>query len=240
MTAPVDWLTQRPIAHRGLHDGNVAIWENTLGAFDAAIKRNFAIEMDVQLSADGRAMVFHDAKLERLTQHKGAVVAHDATTLAGFSIGGTADKMPTLARTLTHIGDRVPLVIEMKDNGSHNGHLAKAVAEDLDGYAGRAAAMSFAQDLVAAFAAHQTGRPVGLTAEGIGSKAMTEHEKAIALGVDFVSYHVKALPNPFVQKVRSMGLPVITWTVRTPEDVALTRTYADQMTFEGFDPDTLN
>jgi glycerophosphoryl diester phosphodiesterase len=61
------WLTAQPIAHRGLHDASRGAEENTLGAADQAAARGFAIECDVQASADGEAMVFHDDALDRLT-----------------------------------------------------------------------------------------------------------------------------------------------------------------------------
>lgn len=235
--ADTGFLTARPIAHRGLHDGNKARWENTASAFDAAIARDFAIELDVQLSADGVAMVFHDDTLDRLTDREGPVAAWTAASLGALPVGGTADTIPTLAETLTRIGGRVPVVIEMKDNGARNSELARAVADDLADYGGPCAVMSFEHDLIAAFAATGSPVPVGLTAMGTGEAALASHESAFDLGIAFVSYHVAALPNRFVETVRSRAMPVITWTVRTPEEVALTRAHADQMTFEGFDPD---
>lgn len=237
--ADLSFLTARPIAHRGLHDGNARRWENTHSAFEAAIAGDFAIELDVQLSEDGVAMVFHDDALDRLTDETGPVSGRSATALADIAVGGTGDRIPTLAETLSRIGGRVPLVIEMKDNGTRNDVLARAVARDVSTYRGPAAVMSFELGLVSAVIETGTSVPIGLTAEGIGEAALTRHEAALELGVSFVSYHVAALPNRFVEKVRAAGMPVITWTVRTADDVARTRAHADQMTFEGFDPDML-
>ena len=86
MAAP-DWLTARPIAHRGLHDRAASRPENTLAAARAAVAGGFAIECDVQLSADGEAMVFHDAALGRLTEAREAVAAGGA----GGGYGGCSD-----------------------------------------------------------------------------------------------------------------------------------------------------
>ena len=233
----LSFLTHKPIAHRGLHDGNQDCFENSLSAFDAAIAGDFAIELDVQLSADNKAIVFHDRELDRLTAESGTVAARSASELRHIMLGGTSDHVPTLAETLERIDGRVPVVIEMKDNGARNSELAKAVASDLEDYDGPAAVMSFDHDLLAAFSDTGSDAPLGLTAEGIGAHALAEHNKALAYGISFVSYHVKALPNRFVDHVRKeLGLPVITWTVRTPEDVEATRLHADQMTFEGFHP----
>jgi len=105
--ADLGFLTARPIAHRGLHDGNNARWENTLSAFDAAIARNFAIELDVQLSADGVAMVFHDDTLDRLTGETGPIGERPAGELGTVGVGRTADTIATLAETLARIGGRL-------------------------------------------------------------------------------------------------------------------------------------
>jgi glycerophosphoryl diester phosphodiesterase len=233
-----EFLTRRPIAHRGLHDERAGRMENSPSAFEAACLRDFAIELDVQLSADKVAIVFHDETLDRLTDQTGPLAGRTAAELGRIKLGDTSDFIPTLAATLALIDGRVPVVVEMKDNEARNIALAGAVAAELAGYTGPAAVMSFAHDLLSAFRETGSAVPLGLTAEGIGTPAFVEHEKALARDISFVSYHVKALPNPFVTRVREeLGLPVITWTVRTPEDVAATRDYADQMTFEGFDPD---
>jgi glycerophosphoryl diester phosphodiesterase len=238
MMTAIGFLTARPIAHRGLHDGNVEICENSLPAFNAAIARNFAIELDVQLSSDNEAIVFHDGTLDRLTEETGPVGERTADELKAMKLGKTGARIPTLRDTLEYVAGRVPIIVEMKNNGARNHALALAVAGDLVGYEGPVAVMSFAHSLLAAF--HKTGSsaPLGLTAEGIGRISFEKHHEALHHGIGFVSYHVKALPNPFVAHVRgTLGLPVITWTVRTPEDVAATSDYADQMTFEGFDPE---
>jgi len=234
----IAFLTARPIAHRGLHDDNRLRWENTASAFHAAIAGDFGIELDVQLSADGVPMVFHDAQLDRLTGTTGLVADRSADALRTLAVGGTEDRIMTLCETLALVDGAVPLVIEMKDNGVRNTDLARAVARDIAEYRSPAAVMSFEHGLLDAFRAAGTGVPLGLTASGVSDAAMAEHRPQLEAGIDFVSYQVAALPNPFVTEVRARGLPVITWTVRTPEQVALTHAHADQMTFEGFDPDT--
>lgn len=235
--AALPFLTARPIAHRGLHDGNQHRWENTVSAFEAAIAGRFSIELDVQLSADGVAMVFHDHMLDRLTDETGPVSACSAAHLCDLGIGGTADRIARLSDVLTRIGGRVPVVVEMKDNHARNAVLAAAVAADLDSYDGPVAVMSFAQDLLGHFKRTRSPVPMGLTAGGVGMAVISAHQAAFDLGIAFVSYHVDALPNAFVDQARRRGLPVITWTVRTPQQVKLTALHADQMTFEGFDPD---
>ncbi len=231
------WLTARPIAHRGLHDMNKTRWENTLAAFDAAVEGDYAIECDVHLSADGVAMVFHDDELERLAGRPGSVHAHTAAELVQMQIGGTSERIPTLAEALTRIAGRVPVVIELKGAQGRDEGLVSAVAADLEGYPGKAAIMSFDHHLIRRFASEAPGIPGGLTAHGRTSADLEAHFSMLAHPIAFASFGVMDLPNPFVEMIRGkLGLPVITWTVRDQWAVELTAAHADQMTFEGFLP----
>jgi glycerophosphoryl diester phosphodiesterase len=235
--ADLSWLTARPIAHRGLHDGNKGRWENTLTAFSRAIVGNYAIECDVHLSGDGVPVVFHDADLERLTGEKGMIHDRTAAQLSTIRIGGTQDHIPLLAQMLALVDGKVPLVIELKGHPGHDDGLVAAVARGLSGYTGHAAIMSFEHHLLRRCAKDAPGIPVGLTAEGVHDPDMEGHFSMLAHGIQFVSYNVHHLPNRFVSFVRQqMGLPVITWTVREPQSLKKTYDFADQATFEGFLP----
>ena len=234
----LSWLTARPIAHRGYHDMNGRRWENTLPAFDAAIARNFAIECDVHLTADGVPVVFHDDDLLRLAGLDGYVWQRTAAEMGALSIGGTGDHAPTLAEMLARVDGRVPLVIELKGIPGHDDGLVAKVAELLRAYRGPAAIMSFDHWLIRQFSTQAAGIPAGLTAYGQKPSEIEAHFSMLGNGISFVSYGVFDLPNPFIRFVREkLAMPVITWTVRKPAEVAQTIAEADQMTFEGFDPD---
>ena len=232
------WLTRRPIAHRGYHDGNHARWENTLSAFEAATAKNFAIECDVHLSADGVPVVIHDEDLRRLTGRDGLVSETSAAELGQMRIGKTPDHPPTLAEMLDLVDGRVPIIVELKGVAGRDAGLVATVGAALSAYHGDTAIMSFDHWLIRAFAAEAPGIPAGLTACGANPQDLESHFAMLAHGISFVSFGVFDLPNRFATTVREkLGMPVITWTVRNPEDVAKTFALADQMTFEGFDPD---
>lgn len=234
--ADISWLTRRPIAHRGYHDLNRSRWENTLSAFDAAIERDYAIECDVHLSADGVPVVFHDSVLNRLAGRDGFVHEMSAAELNQLKVGGTDDHIPTLAEMLARVRGRVPLVIELKGVEGKDTGLVAAVAQTLEGYRGEAAIMSFDHWLVRRFADDAPGIPAGLTAEKRTIPALEAHFSMLAHPISFVSFGVSDLPNPFVSFVREkLAMPVITWTVRDEEARAATFAHADQMTFEGFE-----
>ena len=92
-----DWLVERPIAHRGLHDRTKGIIENTESAFAAALQHNYAIECDLQLTADGEAIVFHDDEVDRLSGATGKVIEFTAKKLRSLALKSTTDRMQTLS-----------------------------------------------------------------------------------------------------------------------------------------------
>src|SRR5215831_12116525 len=111
--ADLDWLIARPVAHRGLHDQKSVI-ENTPSAFAAAVAGRYGIECDVQLSADGEAMVYHDDALGRLTEGEGRLDAMTAAELKRVAFKATADRMITLGELCEFVAGRVTLAIELK------------------------------------------------------------------------------------------------------------------------------
>ena len=89
-------LLATPLAHRGFHDLAAGCPENSLSAFRAAIDAGYGIELDVQRSADGRAMVFHDDTLDRLTDRSGLVASLTAADLGRTLLCDSDDHIPTL------------------------------------------------------------------------------------------------------------------------------------------------
>lgn len=236
--ADLSWLTARPIAHRGLHDMNKAVWENTLTAFSRAADRGYAIECDVRLTSDGVPVVFHDDGLSRLTGTNGFVWQRTAGELSALRVGGTGDHPPTLKEMLDLVDGRVPLVIELKGAPGKDADLVERVCALLHGYGGKASIMSFDHWLIRQIPAHAQGIPTGLTAWGGGNHEIEAHFSMLAHGLSFASYSVTHLPNRFTSFVREqLGMPVISWTVRHATDVENTFAHADQMTFEGFEPE---
>ncbi|WP_416066179.1 glycerophosphodiester phosphodiesterase [Rhizobium sp. ZK1] len=230
------WIKELPVAHRGYHDLNNVVWENTLSAFSRAVEAGFAIECDLHYASDAVPVVFHDEDLERLCNLKGDVRERTSQELGLIAVGGTKDKVPTLKQLLTLVQGKVPLVLELKGREADDEGFAEAVLEVLEGYEGKVALMSFDHWLLKDLKQLDTPYPLGLTANGNTEEDYAEHEKAMEIGLDFVSYYYADLPNPFITAQREKGVPVITWTVRDSEARKQTFENADQMTFEGFDP----
>ncbi len=230
------WIKELPVAHRGYHDTNKLVWENTLTAFSRAVEAGFAIECDLHYASDGVPIVFHDENLERLCNMPGDIRERTSKELGLLSVGGTADKIPTLKQLLDLVQGKVPLVLELKGREADDEGFAETVLEVLEGYQGKVALMSFDHWLLRDLKELKAPYPVGLTAGGNKPEEFEVHEKAMALGLDFISYFFADLPNPFISGQRDNGIPVITWTVRDEKARKHTFENADQMTFEGFDP----
>lgn len=236
--ADLAFLTRQPIAHRGLHDGNKSVWENTLTAAERAIAAGYAIECDLQYAADAVPVVFHDDDMARLCNIKADIRSKTSGELGLLSVGGTGDKVPTLKALLSLVKGRVPLVIELKGRRGDDEGFASSVLEALEGYEGEVALMSFDGWLLRDLKELESPFPVGLTAEGAHEKHFAAHREVMDYGLDFISYNYGHLPNPFVAEARARGIPVITWTVRNPDHAAHSYAHADQITFEGYDPRT--
>jgi glycerophosphoryl diester phosphodiesterase len=236
----LSWLTERPIAHRGLHDLNKEVWENTPTAFKRAVEGGYAIECDVHLTTDHVPVVFHDDVLYRLTGTDGYVWQRTAAEMRALRVGGTEDHVPTLAEVLELVGGKVPLVIELKGTPGRDDGLVERVAMLLADYAGPAAIMSFDHWLVRQFPDKAPGVPAGLTALGTENRDFEAHFSMLGHGIDFVSYCAAHMPNPFISFVRKkLKMPVITWTVRDGPALRHSYEHGDQITFEGFRPEDI-
>ncbi|HEV7278219.1 MAG TPA: glycerophosphodiester phosphodiesterase family protein [Devosiaceae bacterium] len=244
----------RPIAHRGLHDRAAGVIENSRTAFEAAIARGFTIECDLQLSSDGEAIVFHDDALARLTGTEGLV--HDRTVgeltklpLLGSSAGDCPQRFEDF---LDQVAGRTLLQIELKRQRDWRStrQLAARAAAALAAYQGPVTVESFDPEMLVAIRDCGYAGPLGIITQGYDDEAS---ERKLDSGdrarlrhllhwprtrFDFISCDVQALGLPAVKFFRAFGMPVTAWTVRSPDEARLARTGADQIVFEGFDPDS--
>ncbi len=245
---PADFR-RRPFAHRGLHDVTDGRPENSRAAVRAALDAGYGIEIDLQLSRDGQAMVFHDYDLARLTGDSGPIQQRDAADLARLTLIGGDEAMPTLAQVLAIVAGRVPMLIELKDQhgqmGVTDGRLERAVARDLAGYDGPAAVMSFNPNSVAALADLSPDTPRGIVTEDFpegGWPLLRPEVRAHLSGIpdyararaSFISHSVNDLNSPHVTRLKDQGADVYCWTVRSPAQEEEARKVVDNITFESY------
>lgn len=241
----------RPIAHRGLHDATRGRVENSVSAFRAAIAKGYAIECDLQRSADGEVMVFHDFTLDRLTAETGAVAKRPSADLKNLRLAGTDDRIPTFTDLLEVVAGRAPLVVEIKSDWTAlpADYLDRIVTQAA-AYDGPLALMSFDPDVMLAIKERAPRIPRGIVAgvyrnEGWWSDVLAaERRERLShllecgpVAPAFISYHVKDLPTPVTRYVREVQrLPLICWTVRTADDRRTAQMWSDAPTFEGYEP----
>ncbi len=238
-----------PISHRALHDITDGRPENSRAAIRAAIAAGYGIEIDLQISKDGQAMVFHDYDMNRLTEATGEVSDYTAAELGEIALRHGEEGIPTFAEVLELVAGQVALLVEIKDQdramGPNVGALQAAVAKDLTGYEGPLALMSFNPHAIAEMAELAPDVPRGLVTysfTGDEAKDLPEdyrkHLGEIAdfdrTGSCFVSHYQAELDSAPVARLKEKDVPVFCWTIRSSEAEATARKIADNVTFEGY------
>lgn len=245
-------ILARPVAHRGYHNASQGRIENTPSAVAAAMERGFGVEVDVQETADGQALVHHDYTLERLVEGTGSVISQHSSDLVKLHMKTGTDKLWLLQDLFDLVQGRIPLVIEIKSRivPGAQADFVRNVVDQVARYSGPACIKSFDPDMLSVAKAHNPDVLRGIVADSARNKQdYARHSRMDRFILrhllhvprtrpHFISYCVNDLPAPgpsFWRK--TLGLPMMTWTVRTPEQRERASRYADQMVFEGFDPE---
>jgi glycerophosphoryl diester phosphodiesterase len=229
-------VSRHAYAHRGLW-GEIRRGqptpENSLAAFHTARTQGVGVELDVRLTRDRVPVVFHDATLTRMCKRDVALAdieicdPRDAMLPNGFPI-------PTLPAALDALGD-APVLIELKVDTPGDTAVADIVASTISGRGGKLAVMSFDEATVARLRALITGRPVGLLIDKVAhigaDEALRKTKLALEIGCDYLGPHHSAL---HAVTAAIAPLPLVCWTVRTPDELALARRFGAAPIFEGF------
>lgn len=248
MTLPASFFA-RPFTHRALHDRKAGRVENSLKSIKAALDAGYGIEIDLQLSRDGQAMVFHDDLLDRLTGEAGPVRDRTRAELESIALTDDGGTIPALGTVLELVGGKVPLLIEIKDQdgamGPDVGPLEKATCAALENYKGDVALMSFNPHAVAACAAYAPHIPRGITTSSYEAVHWPDVPEATRntlreipdydrTGSCFISHESTDLDRPRVAALKAKGARIFTWTIRSPAEEAAARRIVDNITFEGY------
>jgi glycerophosphoryl diester phosphodiesterase len=230
----IDWLKAQPFAHRGLHGAHIV--ENCRAAFEAAVAEGHGIELDVQASSDGEAIVFHDYDLERLTGERGRVRDRSAADLQRIALAGAGETIPTLADIVRLVDSRVPMLVEVKAPGLRVADLCASVLRAVRDYPGLMAVMSFNPEVGRWFWTNGRGISRGLVVTE-RKRRKVHHGAGRRLSLwrarpHFLAYDVDSLPSAFAAEQRRRGLPVLTWTVRGRGQREKAAAEADQIIYE--------
>ena len=237
------WLLERPIAHRGLHSGDGACPENSLAAFGRAVEKGYAIELDLQRTADGRLAVFHDDDAGRMTGVPGAIRSLDSAVLRTLRLLGSGQTVPMLEDVLGLVGGAVPLLIEIK-NRERCGRMEDALNAALSKYRGPAAVQSFNPFSVRWFRVHAPHIQRGLISGDFRREPIPAWYRFVLKRLllsniscpHFINYDIQSLPNRWTESRRRRGIPIIGWTARSVDEYRRALRWCDNVVFEGFDP----
>lgn len=236
----------RVIAHRGLHDLNDTVAENSPSAFRLAMEKGYIIEMDVVMTKDKVPVVFHDYDGKRAFGVDKKIEEMDLEELQTYSLFGLGEHVPTFREFLSMIEGKVPLLIEIK--GEQNPlEVTAAVAKELEDYAGEYAVQSFNPLIIAWYRKHVPGVLRGLLATDYFkdtvklpfiTKLVLEYELLnVKARPDFLSYNSKFKQNGMFRFFKTFfHVPTAGWTIESLEEFKAGKNVFDVYIFQGFDP----
>ena len=239
----ISWIKETPIAHRGLHTKDIP--ENSLSAFENALKNNYAIELDVQFTKDKEIVVFHDENLKRMTNDTRNIEDVNYDELKNLRLGNTNEIIPTLEEVLELVDSKVAILIEIKDCKDYI-ELSEKTYEILKGYEGNYAIQSFNPFILEWYKNNASevirGQLSGTFTEG--SESLNSFEKFVLKNMllnfkskpNYIGYELEGIPKSKLESLRKKGVPIIVWTVKNKEDMEKAYKYSDNITFENFLP----
>lgn len=215
-------------AHRGLFSNQNNIPENSMKAFQEAVKHHVGIELDVHLTKDGKAVVFHDDTLTRMCHKDGVIEKMDYEELQNCYLNHTSEKIPLLADVLSYVNGRVPMLIELK-LPSKNMRLCREVSTLLASYHGNYLIQSFNTIGLAWFRRHAPHILRGQLSSNLTKTRKSEPWIACFLvrflllnwigKPDFISYKFKDSQNISLRMMNFLfHTPIAVWTLRTPNE----------------------
>ncbi len=234
-------------AHRGFH-AKPEIPENSMPAFERALKRGWGAELDLHLLSDGSLAVFHDSELFRCTGEEGVIESLDAVSLKNYRLEGTDNRIPLFDELLELFNGARPLIIELKSYKGNYRELSEAVCERLDSYGGDFCIESFDPRAVLAV---KRLRP-GIIRGQLSQDFMKGRELSVAAwqrGIlsnmwfnvltkpDFIAYKFEDRFNAANRRYIQKGVQEVSWTIRNKEDLMTVEENGAIAIFEGFDPE---
>jgi glycerophosphoryl diester phosphodiesterase len=240
---PASWLTATTVAHRGQWTSGPLRPENSLGAFQEAADNGFAIELDVHRTADGHTVVIHDEDLQAMTGQPGMVAEMTLAEIKNRPLLGGDERIPTLEQVLSLVKGRVPVFVEIKNEGEV-GDLEDDVAAQLSAYAGEAAVMSFNPFSLARVAQSAPQVPRGQLSSAFEDEDLAFYEVFLLRNLlmnwksrpDFIAYDLTELPSIGTTLQKWRGRPLLGWTAKDRNELSAARKGVDAVIA---DPDAL-
>lgn len=234
-----DFIEQfRLVAHRGLHNSEQGVPENSLAAFQRAVDRGHAIELDVRITADNQIVVFHDGTLERMTGVPGVVDQWVLQDLKKLRLLGTEERIPTMDEMLELVDGKVPLLIEIKrDRGQELGRLEPLLVKKLEQYQGDFIIESFDPEVLIWLRRNAPQFIRGqLGSYSKNEPKMTNYYKYLLFNPltqpDFIAFNIRQIDYKLRLACKKHGVPLVGWTIRTQDDLKRARQLCDGIIYE--------
>ncbi len=230
-------------AHRGYHDIDRGIPENSMPAFKRAMEHGYGIELDVHLTCDGEVVVFHDDSLKRICGSGETVESLTAKDLTSRRLSGTKERIPLFKDVLDLVDGQVPLLIELKLSTKDADRFCSTVNDLLKDYTGPYLIQSFNTMVLKWYRSHAPHVLRGQLSSNLVKsdpdkpwifRFAVKHMLCNALGrPDFISYKLLDLPNPSLGILKQFyKTPVAVWTLRTPSALKTGKKHYDMQIFE--------
>lgn len=231
------------IAHRGLYNNKEGIVENTIKAFNKAIEKGYAIELDVQILKDGNLIVFHDDNLLRLTGKNKRVYDLTLEDIKSVNLLNTNEKIPTLKEVLDTVLGKVPLVIEIK-SGIFSHGIEKKLYDVLKEYNGKFCIESFNPFSVLWFKNNASLVPRGL----LTTKNYSSFKKFLIsitnnlsftnklLKLDFLACNYKNINSKLIKRTKNSKIYLFAYTINNEKEYEKLKDICDVIIFENFIP----
>lgn len=238
------WIRNGLIAHRGLHTIDKTVPENTLLAFENAIKRGYGIEFDINVMKDGTVVCFHDPDFKRLCGVDKPLSELNFDEISSYRILNSDEHIPSLKEVLDFVGGKVPLLIELKPLGD-NSLLCSRFMEVMKDYKGVWAMHSFHPMTVYWFKKNHSEIIRGQVTEYFNDdpkmKRITKWiMKSMILNIftkpDFINYGVKDMPNKYIDRQMKRGMTVIGYASQSQEQFDMVKKHYHNSVFEYFLP----
>ncbi len=239
MEKDLSFLKNTLIAHRGVHNNDEGIPENSLKAFQDAIDKKLIIELDLHILKDDTIVVFHDDNLSRMTGINWNIKDLTYEEIKNIKLKNTEYHIPLFSEVLELVDGKVPLLIELKTDVSV-GRLEKATVQMLKDYNGKFAIQSFSPFSINWFRKNAPEIIRGQLSDNMNNRFIIERwflKNMLFNSIskpDFISYGINSLPNKKVSKFHKTNL-VLGWTIRNNNNLEHAKQYCDNFICENFE-----
>lgn len=247
-------------AHRGLHDLSLGIPENSMSAFRRARQHGFGAELDVHLTADNQIVVIHDSDVRRMCGVPGIVEEMTLDQVRKLRLAGTDERIPTLDEVLPVFEPRegedapAPLIVEVKSYCDDEAILTERTLAALDVHDVIYCIESFDPRVLSWL---RRNRPDVVRGQLSQNFLRNDRQSGLALPValgatllmgnvigrpDFVAYRFEDRHEVGAVRLACgrLGAHLVTWTVRSEEDMLRSEAEGAPVIFEGFVPTSIS